>query len=171
MVSILGSELNKTYPFSYMSQVVDTIANFGNVNVFFNYMPSQIEDAKIIFDQCSETTKQKIYFTVLGTSLREFIAIMNLCDVIIGNDGGAINIAKSLKKPSFIIFSPFIDKKGWATFEDGTNNVSVHLCDFKPEIFLNKKYKTLVKESKELYKEFTFDLIEPSLTKFLSHHL
>ena len=40
---------------------------------------------------------------------------MNECVVIIGNDGGAINMAKALNKPSFIIFSPWIEKKISAT--------------------------------------------------------
>ncbi|MFY8187690.1 MAG: glycosyltransferase family 9 protein [Flavobacterium sp.] len=171
MVSIIGSESNKTYPLQYMVKVIDRIADSNNVNLLFNYIPSQVEDARFIFNHCKESTKPKIYFDVLGNNIRDFIAIMNQCDVIIGNDGGAINIAKSLKKPSFTIYSPFIDKKGWATFEDGKNNVSVHLNDFKPEIFINAKQKILVKRSKEIYLDFTFDLIEPSLSKFIYHHL
>ena len=70
---------------------------------------------------------------------------MNQCDVIIGNDGGAINMAKALQKPSFIIFSPWIEKKIWATFEDGIHHLSVHLNDYKPQLFIGKKEKELTK--------------------------
>jgi ADP-heptose:LPS heptosyltransferase len=171
MVSIIGSDMNKTYPLKYMSKLVDLIADTGDVNILFNYIPSQIDDAKKVYEGCKTITQNKVYFSVLGKNLREFIAVMNCCDMIIGNDGGAINIAKSLKKPSFIIFSPFIDKKGWATFEDGIQNISIHLSDFKPELFKNKSYKTLVSESKELYREFNLDLIEPKLSIFLENHL
>ena len=104
MISLLGSEKSKTYPLEYMAKVVDYIADNQEVNILFNYFPKQIKDAKIVFDACKTSTQQKIYFDLLGNDLRSFIAIMNNCDLIIGNDGGAINMAKALEKPSFIIF-------------------------------------------------------------------
>lgn len=171
MVSIIGSSADKTYPLEYMSQLVDFIADKGDVNILFNYFPKQIEEATIIYDQCKESTKQKIYFSVLGKSIREFIAIMNQCNMIIGNDGGAINMAKALEKPSFIIFSPWIDKKGWATFEDGINHVSLHLKEFKPALFENKTPKIIKKETVSLYTAFTPELIYPVLNTFLETHL
>jgi heptosyltransferase-2 len=171
MLSIIGSSLDKTYPLEYMSHLVDFIADKSNVNILFNYFPKQIEEAKTIYNGCKESTKQKIYFSVLGKNIREFIAIMNHCDMIIGNDGGAINMAKALEKPSFIIFSPWIDKKGWATFEDGINHVSLHLKEFKPNLFENKSAKTIKKESRLFYQEFTPELIFPSLNAFLETHL
>ncbi len=171
MISIIGSELKKTYPLEYMSKLIDLIAEKEDVNLLFNYIPKQIDEATKIYNGCKETTKQKIFFTVLGKNIREFIAIMNNCDMIIGNDGGAINMAKALEKPCYIIFSPWIDKKGWATFEDGINNVSVHLGDFKPELIENQEYKSLIKNAFGLYEKFTPDLIEPSLNKFLATHL
>jgi heptosyltransferase-2 len=171
MVSIIGSSADKTYPLEYMSQLVDFIAAKGDVNILFNYFPKQIEEAKTIYNGCKESTKQKIYFSVLGKSIREFIAIMNHCDMIIGNDGGAINMAKALGKPSFIIFSPWIDKKGWATFEDGINHVSLHLKEFKPDLFENKTAKIVKKETVSFYKAFTPKLIYPALNTFLETHL
>ncbi|WP_243698811.1 glycosyltransferase family 9 protein [Flavobacterium sandaracinum] len=171
MISIIGSSPDKTYPLDYMSKLVDFIADKGDVNILFNYFPKQIEEAKIIYDTCKETTKQKIYFSVLGKSIREFIAIMNHCDMIIGNDGGAINMAKALEKPSFIIFSPWIDKKGWATFEDGINHVSLHLTEFKPELFKEKTAKIVKKETATFYTAFTPELIYPALNTFLETHL
>lgn len=171
MISIIGSELKKTYPLQYMSKLIDFIANESEVNLLFNYIPKQIEDATKIYDGCLKTTQEKIYFNILGKNIRSFIAIMNNCDMIIGNDGGAINMAKALYKPSYIIFSPWIDKKGWATFEDGINNVSVHLADFRPELIENQNYKSLIRNAFGLYHEFKPTLIEPSLKKFLSIHL
>ena len=170
MFSIIGSEFNKTYPLEYMSQLIEVAAQNRDVNILFNYIPNQKEQAKTLYNSCSDTTRLKIHFTVLGKNIREFSAIMSLCDMIIGNDGGAINIAKALKKPCYIIFSPFIDKKGWATFEDGINNVSVHLNDFKPALIQNVTYKTLIKNATLLYQEFTPNLIIPSLKKFLATH-
>lgn len=171
MISIIGSSADKTYPLQYMSQLVDFIADKGDMNILFNYFPKQIEEAKTIYDGCKESTKQKIYFSVLGKNIREFIAIMKHCTMIIGNDGGAINMAKALEKPSFIIFSPWIDKKGWATFEDGINHVSLHLRAFKPDLFQDKTAKTIKKETVSFYKEFTPFLIFPALDTFLETHL
>lgn len=171
MVSLIGSSSDKTYPLEYMSKLVDFMADKGDINILFNYFPKQIEDAKKIYNGCKESTKQMIYFSLLGKNIREFIAIMNHCDMIIGNDGGAINMAKALEKPSFIIFSPWIDKKGWATFEDGINHVSLHLQEFKPDLFEGKTAKIIKKETIAFYKEFTPKLIFPALNTFLKTHL
>jgi ADP-heptose:LPS heptosyltransferase len=160
MISLLGSENLKTYPLEYMAKVVDTIADNQEVNILFNYFPKQIKDAKIVFDACKPSTQEKIYFDLLGNDLRSFIAIMNNCDLIIGNDGGAINMAKALGKPSFIIFSPWIEKKIWATLEDGVHHISVHLNDFKPQLLASKTEKELKKNALSLYQEF-----EPELFK------
>ena len=170
MLSILGSAPNKTYPAEYMATLIDFIADKKDVNLLFNYAPSQHKEAAAIFELCKKSTREKIFFEAIGNSLREFISIMNNCDAIIGNDGGAINMAKALHKPAFIIFSPWIDKLGWATFEDGINNVSLHLKDFKPELFKNKSDKTIKQESASLYQKFTPELIEPKLSAFINRH-
>lgn len=171
MISLLGSENLKTYPLEYMAKVVDYIADNQEVNILFNYFPKQIKDAKIVFDACKPSTQQKIYFDLLGNDLRSFIAIMNNCDLIIGNDGGAINMAKALGKPSFIIFSPWIEKKIWATLEDGVHHISVHLNDFKPELLASKTEKELKKNTLSLYQEFEPELFKDKIESFLKQNL
>ena len=171
MISLIGSEKLKTYPLKYISKIIDQIADNYDVNLLFNYFPKQTGDANQIYNNCKTSTQQKIYFDLLGDDLRSFIAIMNNCDLIIGNDGGSINIAKALGKPSFIIFSPWIEKKIWATFEDGLNHISVHINDFKPDLIENKKNKTLKKNALELYEKLTPEIIAPQLSQFLIHHL
>ncbi len=170
MVSILGSESVKTYPLKFMSVLIDEIAK-KEVNILFNYFPKQLNEAQIIYDACAKTSQDKIYFDLFGDSLRSFIAIMNHCDLIIGNDGGAINMAKALNKPSFIIFSPWVEQKIWATFEDGIHHKSVHLKDFKPELLEGFSEKQLKKNTPELYLEFNPDLIMPELDIFLNTNL
>jgi len=167
MVSIIGSAKNKTYPLTYMARIVDYIAESSNCNILFNYIPNQIEDAKIIYNACNEKTKQKIYFDVLGKNLRSFIALVNQCDYIIGNDGGAINMAKALNKPSYIIFSPWIEKKVWATFEDGIFHKSTHLKDYVPQLFTNQTESYLKKNSIKLYESFKPEFIKEDLKSFL----
>ena len=171
MISLIGSDNSKTYPLEYMASVVSEIGDHYNVNILFNYFPKQIELAREVYAHCSKATQEKIYFDLLGDDLRSFIAIMNQCHMIVGNDGGAINIAKSLQKPSFIIFSPWIEKKIWATFEDGIHQVSVHLKEFKPELLGSYSEKELKEKTPELYLEFSPELFKEQLIQFLDTNL
>lgn len=171
MVSIIGSDADKTYPNQYMAQIIDCIADNNPVNILFNYIPKQIEQAKAIYDLCKVSTQNAIYFDVIGGSIREFIAIMDRCDSIVGNDGGAINMAKALHKPSFVIFSPWIDKKGWALIEDGITHISFHLKEFKPEYFENKTPKEIKAENTFLYEQFVPQFFLDKLKTFLTRHI
>lgn len=171
MISLLGSEKLKTYPLEFMSKVVDYVADNADVNILFNYFPKQLQEAKSVFNSCKPSTQEKIYFDLLGDDLRSFIGIMNQCDLIIGNDGGAINMAKALEKPSFIIFSPWIEKKIWATFEDGIHHLSVHLKDYRSDLFEHKTEKMLKKESLSLYQEFKPEYFEAKIKSFLNQNL
>ncbi len=171
MISLLGSDTSKTYPLDKMAKMVDFIGQNYNVNILFNYFPNQIDQAKTVYDQLSELTQSKIYFDLLGDDLRQFIAITNECDMIIGNDGGAINMTKAVGKKSFIIFSPWIDKKVWATFEDGLNHTSVHLKDYLPEKLVNLNNRQIKKKVDEYYAVFEFELFREKLAQFLSQHI
>ncbi|MDQ6469434.1 glycosyltransferase family 9 protein [Flavobacterium sp. LHD-80] len=171
MISLLGSETLKTYPLEFMSKVVDYVADHADVNILFNYFPKQIEEAKIVFNACKSSTQEKIYFDLLGGDLRSFIGLVNQCDLIVGNDGGAINMAKALEKPSFIIFSPWIEKKIWATFEDGVHHLSVHLKDYRPDLFEEKTEKMLKKEALSLYQEFKPEFFKDKIELFLNQNL
>jgi ADP-heptose:LPS heptosyltransferase len=171
MISLLGSEKLKTYPLNYMTSIIDTIADNNDVNILFNYFPKQINDAKIVYNSCKSSTQKKIYFDLLAGDLRAFIGVLNQCDLIVGNDGGSINMAKALGKPSFIIFSPWIEKKIWATLEDGTQHMSVHLNDYKPELLTQKTEKQLKLDALSLYNEFESNLFKDKLKSFLLKNL
>jgi len=170
VVNILGSAAEKTYPARYMAQLVDWLAQY-DVQIVFNYLPKQAHAAQELFDLCQPETKARIYLDVLTVDLRGFLAIMNQCRCIIGNDGGAMNMAKALGKPTFIIFSPWIEKKVWATFEDGIQHLSVHLQDFHPEWFARKSQKELREKTESLYARFDPALIFPQLDAFCRQHL
>ena len=119
----------------------------------------------------SEKTKSKVYFDLIGGDLRNFISLANECDLIVGNDGGAINMSKALGKKSFIIFSPWIDKNVWSTFEDGINHTSVHLKDYFPEKLGNLSNRKIKIKVDEFYSIFKFELFQTKLESFLNHHL
>lgn len=171
MISLLGSDETKTYPLDKMAQLVNHIGANYNVNILFNYFPSQKDQALQVYNQLNDETKSKVYFDLLGDDLRSFIAIANECDIIVGNDGGAINMSKAVGKKSFIIFSPWIDKNVWATFEDGINHVSVHLKDYFPNKFENLKNPQIKKTVNSFYSLFEFELFKAKLDSFLKNHI
>jgi len=169
MIGLLGSGENKTYPFHYMANVIDLITEQKpECQVLFNYIPKQEDDAKAIYDLCKDKTKSHIYFDVFGNSLREFMSITSFCTALIGNEGGATNMAKALGISTFTIFSPWIYKEVWNVFVDGDKHVSVHLNDYKPELFENKNQSLLKKESLKLYPHFKPELFSERLTKYLN---
>lgn len=171
MISVLGSGETKTYPFPFMANIIDTIVEETKGQLLFNYIPNQEAEAKEIFNLCKPETRKHILFDVFGKNLREFLAITKHCDALIGNEGGAINMAKALNLKTFAIFSPWIDKATWNLFEDDKTHVSVHLNDFKPGLFKNKTPKVLKKEIVDLYKIFIPDLFNDQLINFLNNKI
>lgn len=169
MISVLGSSLDKTYPFHYMAEVIDTIAlQLPESQILFNYIPSQIIQAKAVFDLCDKETQQHIYFEVFGKSIREFLSITSHCNALIGNEGGAINMAKGLNIPTFAIFSPWISKEAWALFEDDKTTVSVHLKDYNPEYYEGKSIKAIKTNTQDLYDHFHPEKFKSKLVNFLN---
>jgi ADP-heptose:LPS heptosyltransferase len=167
MIGVLGSGGNKTYPFPYMAELLDFIVAETGATLLFNYIPKQAGEAKAIFDLCGPETQKHIKIDVIPGSIREFLSITWHCDALIGNEGGAVNMAKAIGRPTFTIFSPWIKKEAWNSFENGTTNVSVHLKDFKPLLYGAKTAKEMKGKAMELYPEFTPDLILPTLKHYL----
>ncbi|UCD59792.1 MAG: glycosyltransferase [Flavobacteriaceae bacterium] len=169
MISILGSSALKTYPAPYMSKVVDIICSNTDGILLFNYLPNQKDEARAIYDQCNEVSKSKIKFDFYATSLREFILILSQCDVLIGNEGGAANMAKALRIPTFCLFSPYIVKAAWHDGSTGLNT-AVHLNDYHPELFVNMNKKKIKKIIDSLYNYFKPILFEDKLLLFLNKY-
>lgn len=166
MISVLGSNAIKTYPFEYMAIVIDKIVEQTNGQILFNYIPNQEKEAKTIFSLCNPNTQKNILFNVFGKSLRDFLAITCHCDALIGNEGGAINMAKAMDIKTFAIFSPWIDTSTWGSFEDA-NHVNIHLKVYKPEIYRNKPEKEKKKEASSLYEIFKPSFFIDKLQEFL----
>src|SRR5690606_19587836 len=135
------------------AQVIDFIVEKTYAQILFNYIPKQIEEAKFVFNACKPETQKHIFMAVFRSDLREFLALTSYCTALIGNEGGAVNMAKALNIPTFTIFSPWIEKKVWASFESETNK-SVHLNDYKPDFFHNKEGKNIKMETLTLYRAF-----------------
>ena len=169
MISILGSSALKTYPSQYMSKVVDIICSNTDGILLFNYLPNQKDEAKAIYDQCNEVSKSQINFDFYATSLREFILILSQCDALIGNEGGAANMAKALRIPTFCLFSPYIVKAAWHDSSSGLNT-AIHLNDYHPELFVNMDKNKIKKVIGSLYNYFKPILFESQLLLFLNKY-
>lgn len=165
MIGILGSNPSKSLPLDYTVSIINFITENYPVNILFNYIPSQQQ----IVDQILERVKgsKKLYTDIVGNDIREFIQIMYHCDALIANEGGSVHIAKALGKATFTIFSPYIIKDNWATFENEPQNKSIHLREVRPDLYQNKSRKKIAAQSEVLYKEFIPSAIIPQLQSFM----
>lgn len=150
MIGILGSSEDKTYPLAHLSKVLDALVEKTNGQLLFNYMPNQAEDVKTLYNLCLPKTQANIITKLYGKSLREFMALTKECNALIGNEGGAVNMAKALDIPTFAIFSPWIRKAAWALYEND-QNVAVHLQDLQPELYEKTPLKTIKKDVEKHY--------------------
>ena len=169
MVGILGSGPIKTYPADYMAEVLDTICEHTNAKLLFNYIPSQEAQARAIYEKCGELTRARIAIEFYAHSLRGFIALLSQCTALIGNEGGAVNMAKALNVPTFCLFSPFILKGAWHS-ETRKGHMGVHLRDYRPELFENRTKKDIKRNIDQLYDVFEPGLFKGPLLHFLEEY-
>ncbi len=167
MISVLGSDNIKSLPVKEMAKVIDKISDSCEAQLLFNYLPSQTEKAKEIYNLCSPETQNKIFFDFYFKDLRAFLAVLEQCSALIGNEGGAVNMAKALDIPTFTIFSPWINKNSWNMLTDNEKHTALHLKDYFPEIYGTKHPKEFKDQSLELYKKLTLNLFENDLEVFL----
>ncbi len=171
MLGVLGSTPQKSMPYAYIAKLIDYITKNYKASLLFNYAPYQKTEAETIYNLCEH--KEQIHLDIYEDSIRGFIALMNKCDLLISNEGGSVHIAKALDKPTFTMYSPYIEKEDWNSFEDGKKHQSVHLLDFKPELyksFTREERKAIEADPSELYHELTPELILTSLKPYLQNH-
>lgn len=167
MLGVLGSTPQKSMPYDYVAELVNHITKTYKANILFNYAPHQKSEALKIFDQC--TDKDLIHLDIYEDSVRGFIKLMNKCDILVANEGGSVHMAKALNKPTFTIYSPYILKDHWASFEDGILHESIHLLEEKPDLFgtNREERKVIEKDPTQLYRELTPTMIIKKLDAFL----
>ena len=167
MISAVGSNEIKTYTTDYLAKVLDEICKQKEVQLLFNYLPFQKEIALEIYNKCNTNTKNQIFIDFYKENLREFLAVTKLCKALIGNEGGATNMAKALTIPTFTIFSPTVPKEDWNMFENETTNISVHLNDY-----VKIENSTFSAEQTKLsYLKFTPSLFFDKLIDFLNFNI
>jgi heptosyltransferase-2 len=166
MIGILGSGKNKSLPPKYMAETLDIIANEKDVQLLFNYMPKQFDEVKTIYDLCLPTTQAKINLDFYAKSLRDFIGLQSQCDTLIGNEGGATNMAKALEIPTFTIYAPWINRTSWNIKEETGLYDIVHLSDYFPELY-QKHAKNYKAQAFEWYEKLKPALFAEKLKAFI----
>ena len=163
MISLLGSSTLKTYPLNEMIKLLNYLVEEYNVQLILNYMKNQEKEALHLINSLENKTLNSIVLNKPPNSLRDYITLVSLCNAIIGNEGGAINIAKSLNLPSFSIFSPQINPSGWINYSP--NEVGVHVMDYNKNF---QKFKLSDKEIINFYNSFKFELFKKKISNFMS---
>lgn len=169
MISVLGSDEIKSLPAKYMAETLNLITEGRNIQLLFNFMPNQEAEAKVIFALCKPSTQSKIKIDFYTKSLRNFLAVLSQCDALIGNEGGAVNMAKALNIKTFTLFSPWINKSSWSMNDDDVSHVSIHLNDYYPEIYNNEHPKKFKNQSIVLYQRLIPNLFKEKLLKFVEY--
>jgi heptosyltransferase-2 len=172
MIGVLGSVPKKSLPREYVAELVNFITHTYDVSVLFNYAPHQKEEAEAIFSLC--THQDRIHLDIYEDSIRGFITLMNQCDLLVANEGGSVHITKALNKPTFTIYSPYINKEAWCSFEDGKEHESIHLLEEKPELYASfnqAETRKIEADPEMLYRQLTPILIRSKMEPFLDAHL
>lgn len=168
MVSVLGSSSQKSYPTSYMINLLDFCSEVNpEIQFLFNYIPKQKEEVRSIYQVTANQTKKQIFLNIFGKNLREFMALTSHCDALIGNEGGANNMAKALDIPTFTIFSPRLKKENWFGKNETPPHLAVHIADFIN--IHGKDKKDLKKNSQSYYEKMKPEFIKPKLKIFLDN--
>lgn len=167
MISVLGSGKNKSLPPDYMASVLDSIAEKKESHILFNYIPTQREEVEHLYNLCNEKTKSQIQLDFYANGLRDFLGILSQCNALIGNEGGATNMAKALSIPTFTIYAPWINKTSWNILEETGLHDVVHLSDYYPDLYQNKHPKNFKDKALEWYEKFKPNLFREKLIAFI----
>ncbi|WP_026451623.1 glycosyltransferase family 9 protein [Aequorivita capsosiphonis] len=172
MLGILGSTPQKSMPYEYMVEIIDFITKNYQGTVLFNYMPDQKAEALKVYEMCED--KDQINLDIYEDNIRGFIKLINKCDLLVSNEGGSVHITKAVNTPTFTIYSPYVNKEHWSSFEDENQHDSIHLLEEKPDLFSSftlEERRSIEEDPNALYKELTPEMILSKLKPFLEHHL
>jgi heptosyltransferase-2 len=172
MLGVLGSTPQKSMPYEYIVELIDYLTGHYRVTVLFNYAPHQKAEALKIYDACRD--KEQINTEIYEDTIRGFIKLMNHCELLLANEGGSVHIAKALGKPTFTIFSPYVNKSFWAGFEDNPIHRSVHLLEEKPDLYQSftlEERRRIEENPEQLYRELTPKIILEKLGPYLESQL
>ena len=116
-----GNRMIKHYPPEKYAKVLEMIAAYESTASFVILGGGQADanSAQILKQNCDEKIfAERVIDLTNKTSYRQTAAILNLCDMYIGNDTGALHVAAAVKCPCLAVF-PFPADFPNASFTDG----------------------------------------------------
>ncbi len=169
MLGVFGSNTYSTWTLGNMAKLIDYIWGNYRADLLFNYLPSQYKQVNELLSLLNSNTK--VFVQPVGKMIREYAAFMQNCTLFIGNDSRAVITAKSLQKPTFTIFPPYIYRRDVACYENTSLHQSVHLQDFLPGLYEDFYNNELRKDSSKFYLMLSNEFVIQKVRPFLREHL
>ncbi len=165
MIAVLGSSPTKSLPADTMAELINHLLEEYEGNFILNYIPNQQKQIDEIIKKVKHP--EKLLIDILGKDVRELLSIMSHIQVLIGNEGGAINMAKALQKPSFSIYSPHKFRENWGCYENETIHQSAHLEEILPEYLFQFDLKATIRNPEEWYQKITPEYLKNKIDAYL----
>ncbi len=166
MIGALGSSDTKSLPAPTMAAVINHLTKHYEGNFVLNYVPNQQKEIDEILKLVNQP--DQLILDILGKNVRELLGYLSQIDVLIANEGGAINMAKALQKPTFSIYSPHKFREDWGCYENEVIHESAHLEEIEPEYLYNLNLKETVKNPFEWYQKIPSEYINSKLDQYLT---
>ncbi len=158
IVHATASNPFKTWPADNFARIIEYLSNEKNAQVFF----LGAEEDKQVYENIKYTVPLKISpINLCGElSIKESLAFIKSCDLLIGNDSGNLHMASSVNTPVIGIYGPMPFEK-WKAIGDKNllfkSEVSCAPCSLKKKCKKNKACLNSISPS----------LIKQAVDKFL----
>jgi len=112
LVSVTAKLDHKRWPVERMTEVIRRMIDTYAPQVIFNYAPGkEEEEAFLVYGALKEDSH--VFIDLQAHSLRALATLCSMTTFFFGNEGGPRHIAHSMGVPSYVIFSPEINKEQW----------------------------------------------------------
>ncbi len=122
LVHATSGNRNKEWSKQNFSEIVEYLSNEKNVQVIYTGAKGDSETYEEIHSYIDKELKVKPLNLCGELSLRESLALIRKCDLIVGCDSGNLHIAASVQVPVIGIYGP-MDEKKWGAL--GGNNTII----------------------------------------------
>lgn len=112
LVSVTAKLDHKRWSVERMTEVIRRMIELYAPQVIFNYAPGKEEDEAFQVYRALKEDRH-VFIDLRTRSLRELAALCSMTTFFFGNEGGPRHIAHSMGVPSYVIFSPKINKQQW----------------------------------------------------------
>ena len=158
LVGVTAKLEYKTWKEAFMIETIQRICQqWPNLQVVFNFAPGkEADNARRIYEAVGN---KNIFINIDAPSMRKLAAMLSLCTLYFGNEGGARHIAEAVGTPSFVICSPSANKATWIP-TDNPMQKAVAATDF----LTGSKLQTMTRQ--QVYDSISVDRVWEGLTTF-----